>query len=182
MELRNFLIQSGFKNSLSDASLFILCSGDTTIYVLVYVDDIVITGNSSQRVQAFIKLLSNRFSFKDLSDLSYFLGVEATHSSSGLLLTQSKYISDLLARTKMTLAKHVATPMETHCRLQLTSGTPLSDGLEYRMVVGSLEYLHFTRPDVAFEVNKLSQFMHRPTDDHWKCSQTCFAISCWYSR
>ncbi|XP_019095028.1 PREDICTED: uncharacterized protein LOC109130205 [Camelina sativa] len=67
----------------------------------------------------------------------------------------------------MLAAKPVASPMVPTDRLQLTSGTPLADGSEYRQIFGSLQYFHFTRPDIAFAVNKLSQFMHRPTNIHW---------------
>lgn len=167
LELRTFLLQLGFKNSLADASLFILHLNGTTLYVLIYVDDIIVTGNNSLHVQNFITNLSRRFSLKDLGALSYFLGIEAHRTSSGLLLTQRKYINDILNRVNMSTANPASSPMVTSDRLQLTSGTPLLDGSEYRMVVGSLQYLHFTRPDIAFAVNKLSQFMHRPTDLHW---------------
>ncbi|KAL1224638.1 Retrovirus-related Pol polyprotein from transposon RE1 [Cardamine amara subsp. amara] len=148
LELRTFLIQSGFVNSLVDASLFVFHSGNTLIYTLFYVDDIIITGNDSAKVQEFIEVLSRRFSLKDLDELSYFLGVEATRSNAGLLLNQRKYITDLLHRTNMSSAKPASSPMVTTERLQLSSGTPLTDGSEYRRVVDSLQYLHFTRPDI----------------------------------
>lgn len=170
-ELRNFLISSGFKNSQSDASLFILLRSDIVIYVLVYVDDIVIMGNDSASVERFITLLGNRFSLKDIGALSYFLGIEAHETSKGLLLTQQKYIIDLLARSDMSDANPVSTPMASNSHLHLNSGAPLADGSAYRTFVGSLQYLHFTRPDIAFTVNKLSQFMHRPTDLHWQAAK-----------
>lgn len=84
---------------------------------------------------------------------------------------QRKYIHDLLAKTKMLEAKTISTPMATSPKLRLLSGTPLDDHREYRMVVGSLQYLAFTRPDIAYSVNRLSQFMHRPTDDHWQAAK-----------
>ena len=122
-------------------------------------------------MQQFIDILSKRFSLKDLGSLSYFLDIETQRSASGLLLTQRKYINDLLARVNMTTANPVSSPMMPTDRLQLTSGSALQDGLEYRMVVGSLQYLHFTRPDVSFAVNKRSQFMHRPTYVHWQAAK-----------
>ncbi|XP_019057729.1 PREDICTED: uncharacterized protein LOC109116546 [Tarenaya hassleriana] len=167
-ELRQFLISSGFKNSLADTSLFIFCKHGIVIYVLVYVDDIVVTGNDTSRNQQFIQLLSDRFSVKDLGDLKFFLGVEVSRSHKGLFLTQQRYVQDLLKRTNMLHAKSVATPMSLTTSLILNSGLPLEDPTEYRNVVGSLQYLNFTRPDIAFTVNKLSQFMHSPTSDHWQ--------------
>ena len=171
MELHTFLLEYGFKNSLADASLFILHVHNIKLYVLIYVDDIIVTGNDPKRVQQFIDIRSQRFSLKDVGALSYFLGIEAQRSTSGLLLTQRKYINDLLGSVQMSTANPASYPMVLTDRLQLTSGTALSDGSEYRMVVGSLQYLHFTRPDIFFAVNKLSQFMHRPTDFHWQAAK-----------
>ena len=171
MELRTFLLASGFTNSLADASLFILNSHGVTLYVLIYVDDIVITGNDTKAIDKFIAQLGNRFSLKDMGDLNYFLGIEAHRTGRGLLLTQQKYITDLLARCNMLDATPVSTPMSPSHSLQLTSGRALPDGREYRTIVGSLQYLHFTHPDVAFAVNKLSQFMHCPTYEHWQAAK-----------
>ncbi|CAA7057458.1 unnamed protein product [Microthlaspi erraticum] len=166
-ELRMFLLQAGFTNSVVDASLFIYNQNGILLYMLVYVDDIIITGNSPPHISRFIASLSQRFSLKDLGALSYFLGIEVTHTKHGLHLTQYRYIAYLLHKVNMTNAKTVATPMEANSLLTLHSGTALDDATEYRMVVGSLQYLSLTRPDISFAVNKLSQFMHRPTNEHW---------------
>lgn len=167
-ELRSFLISSGFKNSLSDTSLFILKVQGKFIYVLVYVDDILVTGTDSHLVQRVITRLANRFSIKDMGDLSYFLGIETKRTSQGMHLMQKKYITDLLAKANMLHAKPVATPLPTHPKLTLNSGQPLTDPHEYRQLVGSLQYLALTRPDISYAVNRLSQFMHKPTSDHWQ--------------
>ncbi|URD92505.1 Retrotransposon protein [Musa troglodytarum] len=99
--------------------------------------------------------------------LSYFLGVEATFTSSGLLLSQRKYIQDLLSKTNMQDAKEVITPLSTNESLKLYDGSPVSDATQYRQVLGSLQYLALTRPDISFAVNKLSQFMHQLSTTHW---------------
>ena len=78
---------------------------------------------------------------------------------------------DLLARTKMSDSKPVATPLPTDHAITLLDGTSLTDATEYRQVIGALQYLSFTRPDIAFAVNKLAQFMHRPTTDHWSLAK-----------
>ncbi|XP_019086200.1 PREDICTED: uncharacterized protein LOC109126803 [Camelina sativa] len=169
-ELKTFLQTSGFKNSLANTSLFIYHNGNDYIYVLVYVDDIIITGVPSL-VQAFQFALAQRFSLKKLGPLSYFLGIEATRSSRDMHLMQRKYIIDLPTKTRMLDAKPVATPMVTSPNLTIDSSTPLSDAKEYRAVIGSLQYLSFTWPNIAFVVNRLSQFMHQPTDKHWQAAQ-----------
>ncbi|KAL9840179.1 putative RNA-directed DNA polymerase [Arabidopsis thaliana] len=169
-ELRNYLLAAGFTNSLADTSLFIYKRANSYLYVLVYVDDIIITGDASL-VKNFNVSLADRFSLKDLGALRYFLGIEATRTKKGLHLMQRKYITDLLAKTHMLDAKPISTPMATTPKLSLHSGTILDDAKEYRMIIGSLQYLSFTRPDIAFVVNRLSQFMHKPTDEHWQAAK-----------
>lgn len=81
---------------------------------------------------------------------------------------QRKYLLDLLTKTHMLEANPVSTPMAANPKLTLDSGTMLDDPHEYRTVLGRLQYLAFTRPDIAYVVNRLSQFMHRPTDLYWQ--------------
>jgi hypothetical protein len=168
-ELRNFLHASGFSNSLADTSLFIFHQQSHLIYLLVYVDDIIVTGDNEHAINQFIQRLAARFSLKDLGSLQYFLGVEIqSHPTGGKLLSQHRYIMDLLHRTNMAYAKPTSTPLPPGCKLSLDMGAPLADPTHYRATIGSLQYLSLTRPDVCFAVNKLSQFMHKPTDVHWK--------------
>ena len=167
IELRNFLLQAGFINSVADTSLFILKKGRSFVYMLVYVDDILVTGNDNELLQYTLDAIANTFSVKDHEDLHYFLGIEAKRGPFGLHLSQRKYTLDILARTNMLGAKPIMTPMATTPKLTLHSGTRLSDPTEYRAVVGSLQYLAMTRPDISYAVNQLSQFMHEPTSDHW---------------
>jgi histone deacetylase 1/2 len=165
-ELRTFLLHSGFKNSHTDTSLFVLNTAGKKMYILVYVDGLIITGDHTTMIDSFVVVLAHRFSIKDLGQLSCFLGVEVVHNQHGILLSQRRYILDILARTHMADAKPVFTPIPTSPPL-LKSGTALPDPSEYRTIVGSLQYLLITRPDLAFAVNKLSQYMHTPTTDHW---------------
>lgn len=171
IELRNYLLSIGFINALADTSLFVLKVGNAFVYLLVYVDDILITGSSTIGIQRILQLLADRFSVKDAEDLNYFLGIEARRTSNGLHLSQRKYILDLLHRYDMTNAKPVTTPMASSPRLTLATGHSLSDPTEFRKLVGSLQYLAFTRLDIAYAVNRLSQFMHRPTDEHWQAAK-----------
>lgn len=166
-ELRQFLLTFGLTNSHADTSLFISNTDGNLMYLLVYVDDIIITGASEGAEQTFIHLLASRFSLKDLGPLAYFLGVEVMSHAQSLLLSQRKYIKDLLTRTHMMDAKPVSTPLSTDPLLTFHSGPPLFDPFEYRTIVGSLQYLSFTHLDVAYMVTKLSQFIHHPTSDHW---------------
>ena len=177
-ELTTFLLGKGFKRAVSDASLFILHHSKAPVYLIVYVDDIIITGPNASNVDLFIQSLACRFSLKDLGTLSYFLGVEVTPTVHGLFLNQRKYIIDLLGRLGMADAKPSPTPMVATQTLRATSGTVLEAPTAYRAALGGLQYLTLTRPDVAFAVNKLSQFMHRPTTDHWSALKRLMRYLC----
>jgi len=108
--LKHALIQLGFHNSKSDSSLFIYHCGSVICYMLVYVDDLVLTGNDSNFVQSLIKQLSDQFSLKDMGPLNYFLSVEVVSTCAGLFLSQHKYVRDLLSKTSMVGAKDISTP------------------------------------------------------------------------
>jgi hypothetical protein len=139
------------------------------VYILIYVDDIIILSSSSAATDKLLVQLQEDFAVKDLGVLSYFLGIEVHHTSTGLILTQRKYISDLLRRTNMLSSKGVPTPMLPTEKLSLDGGEKLSpdDATRYRSVVGALQYLLLTRPNISFSVNRVCQFMSRPTNVHW---------------
>ena len=167
-ELRSGLLELGFFNSKSDSSLFIFNRDGILLYVLVYVDDLILTGNNSQFLQHVIKSLGERFSLKELNDLHYFLGVEVIPVQQGLFLSHNHYVHDLLTRLKMVGAKEVQTPMYVSANLMLDDGSTSCDAIEYRRTIGSLQYLSLTRPYLDFAVNRLAQFMHKSTVTHWQ--------------
>jgi len=96
----------------------------------------------------------------------YFLGIELIPTSSGILLSQHKHIRDILQCFDMEGAKPSPTPLSTTAALQLHDGTPSTDAIEYRKIIGALQYLNLTRLDISFAINKLAQFMHKPTTQH----------------
>ncbi|CAN1131585.1 Retrovirus-related Pol polyprotein from transposon RE2 [Linum perenne] len=167
--LATALEEFGFMASKTDTSLFIYTGAGVCLYLLVYIDDIIITGSSTSHLQKLFLYLRTKFALRDLGKLSYFLGVEVTTRPEGLYLSQQKYIRDLLHKANMTEAHSITTP----CTLDLihkagtTVSPPFEDPSLYRHIVGSLQYLNFTRPDLAFAINHVSQYMHAPLDDHW---------------
>ena len=102
----------------------------------------------------------------DLGQLSYFLGLEITSADRGFQLSQQCYTSDLLTRVALSDSCTVDTPMELHLQLRPDDGVPLSDLTRYRHLIGSLVYLTITRPDIAYAVHVLSQFVSSPTSVH----------------
>jgi histone deacetylase 1/2 len=139
------------------------------IYVLVYVDDIIVTSSSDAAIDILLKELNVHFSIKDLGELHFFLGIEVTRSSHGLVLTQHKYATDLLEKVGMKDCKASPTPLSSTDKLSLTEGEPLGteDSTKYRSIVGALQYLTLTRPDISFSVNKVCQYLHTPMTSHW---------------
>ena len=94
--------------------------------------------------------------------LYHFLGVEVIPTPTGLFLSQHRYIQDILQQFNMDGAKDVSTPLGTIEVLSVSDKSPVVDATPYRKLVRSLQYLAFTRPDISFAVNKLSQFMYNP--------------------
>jgi hypothetical protein len=164
--LSSFLLELGFKASLVDTSLFTLVAGSTPIHMLVYVDDIIITGPDNLLISNVITQLQLEFPLKDLGPLNFFLGIQVTRTKEGLHLCQTKYISDLLTRTHMQAAKPAKSPCPTGSKLSSFDGDPLPNPTEYRHIVGSLQYCTLTRPDISFSVNQLCQHLHAPTTAH----------------
>ncbi|XP_019261076.1 PREDICTED: uncharacterized protein LOC109239027 [Nicotiana attenuata] len=155
----------------SNTSLFIYNSSTALIYVLIYVDDIIITGPSTSQILDVISKLGSRFSLKDLGPLHFFLNIEVVPLDNGLLLTQSKFIAELLSRFNMLDTKGVSTPMSSTEPLLLNDGSPPTNSKEYRQVIGALQYLKNPRPDISFAVNRLAQFMHLPSIKHWQAAK-----------
>src|SRR5690606_2485868 len=122
-----------------------------------------LTGNDQAFISQFLEKLSVKFRMKDMGPLSYFLGIQATFTSSGLFLNQEKYAQDLLQTAGML---HCA-PMSTPLPLQLDR-VPHQDELfsaptYFRSLAGKLQYLTLTRPDIQYAVNFVCQKMHMPT-------------------
>lgn len=169
-KLTSALEKYGFTYSKCDNSLFICKTKTYTMFVLVYVDDILVTSSSTHAISALIKALNQEFSLKDLGQLNYFLGVEVKRTTEeGLHLSQSKCIKDLLTKAKMYTAKGVRSPMNPGQKLLSYGSYPVGNCHTYRSVVGALQYLTITWPELAFSIHKVCQYMHNPLEEHWKC-------------
>jgi histone deacetylase 1/2 len=163
------LVDLGFQGSKADTSLFFSNKGGIIIFVLVYVDDIIVASSSERATTALLQDLKGEFALKDLGDLHYFLGIEVNKVQNGIVLSQEKYATDLLKKVGMSDCKPACTPMSVSEKLSLHEGSLLGpdDATQYRSIVGALQYLTLTRPDIAFSVNKVCQFLHAPHTVHW---------------
>uniref|UniRef100_A0A2N9IX68 Integrase catalytic domain-containing protein n=1 Tax=Fagus sylvatica TaxID=28930 RepID=A0A2N9IX68_FAGSY len=160
------ILKQGFVQSKSDYSLFTRVQGTVFMALLVYVDDILIASNDMPSVHALKESLHAEFKLKDLGPLKYFLGLEVARSTKGISLCQRKYALDILSDSGLLASKPVATPMEQNLKMSQSTGDLLDDPSIYRRLVGRLLYLTVTRPDISYSVQKLSQFMSRPTNAH----------------
>ncbi|KAJ4758161.1 polyprotein [Rhynchospora pubera] len=165
--LSTTLMELGFHGSKFDPSLFISHTAGQITVVLIYVDDIIVTGSDMTQVASLITTLQSHYPLKDLGILSFFLGISVKHTPDGLHLSQKQYVTDLLHRTYMSQAQSVSSPMAVNTSLSKFDGDPFHDPKLYRAVVGALQYVTITRPEITFPVNKCSQFMHSPTTAHW---------------
>jgi hypothetical protein len=153
----------GYKQSQADHTLFIKHSTQGMVTILiVYVDDIVLTGNDDGEIQNLKHRLSNEFEIKDLGSLKYFLGIEVVRSKHGIFISQQKYILDLLKETGMLGCKATDNPVEVNVKLGEDGENPLVDKGRYQRLVGRLIYFSHTRLDIAYVVSLVSQFMHAP--------------------
>ena len=138
----------GFRSTLSDASLFVYHQGTDTAYLLLYVDDIILTACTSELLRRLTDRLRAEFAIKDLGPLHYFLGVEVVRRPDGFFLHQRKYAHELLERAGMLNCKTASTPVDTKAKVSTLEGSPAPDAAFYRSIVGALQYLTLTRPDL----------------------------------
>ncbi|RVW38886.1 Retrovirus-related Pol polyprotein from transposon TNT 1-94 [Vitis vinifera] len=142
---------------------FVQCQSDHTLFVkhfpegklaiiIVYVDDIILIGDHEEKIDLLKKLLTKEFEIKDLGNLKYFLGMEIARSKKGIVVSQRKYVLDLLNETGILGCKPTETPMDTTVKLEESDGSAPVDKGRYQRLVGKLIYLSHTRPDIGFSV------------------------------
>jgi len=164
------LLAIGFHQSKADHSLFTKVSGFTFVALLVYVDDIILASNDSNAISDLTLLLNNKFRLKDLGNVKFFLGLEIARSSKGISVSQRKYALDILEDCGFLGAKPTKFPMEPNLKLSRDAGSLVADPSVYRRLIGRLIYLTITRPDLAFSVQILGQYMDKPRQPHLDAS------------
>lgn len=161
-----FVAKLDFIKSNSDHSLFVYNKGRDQAFILLYVDDILLTASSSTLRQTVTNLLKQEFEMSDERPLSYFLGIKIERTPKGMMLTQTAYAKELLARMSMQHCKPVSTPVDLKSKLSQEEGDRIHNPTEYRSIAGALQYLTLTRPDIQYAVHQLCLYMHDPRLPH----------------
>jgi hypothetical protein len=160
-QFATFLASVGFIGSKSDTSLFIYRRDSDMAYLVLYVDDIVLTASSTTLLHSLIAAL-----WTDMGDLHYFLGISVKRSKECLFLSQETYALDLLERAGMLECKFITTPVDSTSKLSAKSSDPVADPTEYHSIAGGLQYLTFTQPDIQYAVQQICLHMHDPQANH----------------
>lgn len=165
-KIAEFLVQCGYSIAPADSSLFVKEREGKLAIVLVYVDDIIITGDDEEEIQQSRRNLLVRFQMKELGELKHFLGLELKETGNGLFLYQQKYAKDLLMKFGMLDCKPISTPIEANIKMYAEEGKDLENATMYRQLVGSLIYLTLARPDITYAVGIASRYMEKPKKLH----------------
>jgi hypothetical protein len=149
-----YLITSGFQTSNAKFSLY-----RGIIIIVIYVDDLIVIGNSDVDIFDFKKLLKQKFEMRDLGELCYFLHIEVIQSPKRIWLLHRQYALNKLSEYGMIGCKPISIPLEQNVKLNANEGDLMEDTIMYRHIVGSLIYMTITRPDLNYAVGMVSQFM-----------------------
>ncbi|PKU78985.1 Retrovirus-related Pol polyprotein from transposon TNT 1-94 [Dendrobium catenatum] len=166
-KLTSFLQTLGFGFSRADPSLLIFHKNNIHLFVLIYVDDILITGNNPAQIQHTLTQLQAAFKLKQLGDISLFLGIQVIKTNTGYFLSQSHYAQELLCSAGFVDCKPASTPAPSRPSKSVDD-QPYADPKLFRKLAGSLQYLSITRPDIAFTANSICQHMHQPRNSDFQ--------------
>ena len=154
----NFLTSLGFTKSKEDSNLYYKVEYGNPVMLLLYVDDLFVTGMDELIADTKIKLAA-KFEMKYLGMMHYLLGMEVWQSADGIFYGQGKYAVDILQRFRMMECKEMATPMASNLNLLNDGSSETVDAIMYRQTIGSMMYLTNMRLDICFTVNTLRNFM-----------------------
>lgn len=164
------LLSKGYSYSKNDYSLFYKKNGPLVVFLAVYVDDILVIGNDTVEINSIKTFLHDTFTIKDLGPLQYFLGLEFQNVTNGMIISQQKFTNELITEFDCSTCSSVMSPLNPTQHLSPDQGELVSDFSSYRRLVGKLNFLTNTRPDISFAVQHLSQFMASPRQPHWEAA------------
>ncbi|CAL1388815.1 unnamed protein product [Linum trigynum] len=174
VKLTESLLANGFTQSKADYSIFLTETKGNLVVVIMYVDDIVVGSINLDAVVSVKQMLKSLFKMKDLGPLQYFLGLEINRIDVGIHVLQRKYCLELLKEEGFDECKPAKTPSSVKQVLSANQGDPYQDIGHFKHLLGQLQYLNSTRPDITFAVQQLCQFQDSPTTMHYKAFKRVF--------
>jgi hypothetical protein len=166
-----WLISQGLTRSQYDPNLYFSTKNGKRTFILLYVDDLLITGDDFDFIAQLKAALKREFEMTDLGDANIYLGAEIHRGLYGILLTQSHYIKKLLDKFGLTACNPSQLPMDPNLTLQKDMGSEYADPELYRSLVGSLIYLTNTRPDICYAVSNVARYMAAPQIPHYQAAK-----------
>ena len=170
-KIDTFLRDLGMKRTEADYSLYYLLEEGGVTILILYVDDLLVTGSNSSRCKWLHQQLMNKFDMTNLGNASYYLGVEITRTQSGTFLSQQNYARSILEEFGLTECNPLSVPLQEALKLRLWVEADMVDAGHYRKLVGKLIYLTNTRPDIKFAVGALSRYMASPREPHLQAAK-----------
>lgn len=159
--------QLGLIQANADKCLYVGFFDTELVYLLLYVDDILLIGRNNVRLENIKQALKNNFDMTDLGNLQTFLGINFKREEEKIYMSQTPYILNLLKRFNMENCNPVSTPMEI--KMEENCEEKIDAEIPYRELVGCLMYLMITtRPDICMAVNYFSRQQSNPTETHWR--------------
>eukprot|EP00253_Pinus_taeda_P014539 PITA_14539 len=164
--LDHYLQQQGFKKGVARSNLYIKTDEDKLLVTLVYVDDLIFASNNDEMSNELTQNMSKEFEMSMIGELSYFLGLQVSQTTTDMFISQAKYLKDMLKRYGMEDCAPMSTPMTTDCKLSKDDDSPSVYATLYRSTIGALLYLTATRRDIRQAVGMVGRFQSTPKQSH----------------
>eukprot|EP00253_Pinus_taeda_P004926 PITA_04926 len=167
----SYLLENEFDKCEGEPTVYIKEKDGKILIVVLYVDDVIFSGNDDYLIKTFKSVMKEGFEMTDMGLLRYFLGIEVDQNENGIFISQARYVNEVLGRFNMQQCKATITPMVMGLKLSKEDNSKDFDPSLYKSIVGSLMYLTETRPDIMFTVSLISRFMERPKEAHWQAAK-----------
>eukprot|EP00253_Pinus_taeda_P006070 PITA_06070 len=167
----SYLLENRFEKCEGEPTLYIKEKNGKILIVVLYVDDVIFTGNDDYFIEDFKTVMKEEFEMTNMGLQRYFLGIEVEQNGNGIFISQEKYANEVLERFNMQESKAAITPTVMGLKLSKEDISKDFDPSLYKSIVGSLMYLTATRPDIMHAVSLISRFMERPKEAHWQAAK-----------
>eukprot|EP00253_Pinus_taeda_P009660 PITA_09660 len=167
----SYLLENEFEKCDGEPTVYIKENDGKLLIVVLYVDDVIFTGNDVYLIENFKTVMKEEFEMTNMGLLRYFLGIEVNENENGIFISQAKYVNEVLGKFNMQECKATITPTVMRLKLSKEDNNKDFDPSLYKSIVGSLMYLTATRPDIMFAVSLISRFIERPKEAHWQVAK-----------